>query len=71
MNRRLFLMASSATALAAAPSDRIRVGLIGSGGRGRTVMGRFGRHADVEVAAVCDIYEPNLEAGLSATGELP
>ena len=68
MNRRLFLMAGSGAALAAAPSDRIRVGLIGSGGRGRTVMGRFGRHDDVELAAVCDVYEPNLEAGLSAAG---
>ena len=68
MNRRMFLIAGSGVALAAAPSERLVVGLIGSGGRGRTVMGRFLRHADIKVAAVCDIYEPNLEAGLSAAG---
>ena len=61
-------MAGSGAALAAAPSDRLVVGLIGSGGRGRTVMGRFAGHADVKIAGVCDIYEPNLEAGLSAAG---
>ncbi len=68
MNRRVFLMAGSGAALAAAPSDRLVVGLIGSGGRGRTVMGRFGRHSDIKIAGVCDVYEPNLEAGLSAAG---
>jgi predicted dehydrogenase len=61
-------MAGSGAALAAAPSDRLVVGLIGSGGRGRTVMGRFVGQADIKIAAVCDVYEPNLEAGLSAAG---
>ena len=68
MKRRIFLMASSGVALAAGPSERIRVGLIGSGGRGRTLTRRFRRHDDVEIGAVCDIYEPNLEAGLSTAG---
>ena len=68
MKRRIFLRASSGVALAAGPSERIRVGLIGSGGRGRTLTRRFRRHDDVEIGAVCDIYEPNLEAGLSTAG---
>ena len=68
MNRRMFLMAGSGAALTAAPSERMVVGLIGSGGRGRTVMGRFLRHDDIKVSAVCDVYEANLEAGLSAAG---
>jgi predicted dehydrogenase len=46
----------------------LRLGLIGSGGRGRNIM-RFHREdADVTVGAVCDIYEPNLERGLSEAG---
>ena len=68
MNRRIFLMASSGAAMAASPAERIVAGLIGSGGRGRTVMGRFQRHDDIEIAGVCDVYEPNLEKGLSAAG---
>lgn len=47
------------------PSDRIAVGLIGSGGRGRYILSLMKKDAAVTPAAVCDVYEPNLEAGLS------
>jgi hypothetical protein len=46
-------------------NDRIRTGLIGSGGRGRYVAGQF-REAVSDVLAVADIYAPNLQAGLQA-----
>jgi predicted dehydrogenase len=49
----------------AAPSDRLNVGVIGPGGRGQFLMERFARDASVRLTAVCDVYEPNLEAGLS------
>jgi len=49
----------------AVPSDRLNVGVIGPGGRGRFLMERFARDASVRLTAVCDVYEPNLEAGLS------
>ncbi|MBK5294856.1 MAG: Gfo/Idh/MocA family oxidoreductase [Acidobacteriia bacterium] len=62
MNRRTFAMAA-ATALGAA--DRVRVGLIGAGGRGRFLTGEF-KEVGLEVAGVCDVYEPNLAAGLQA-----
>ncbi len=71
MNRRTFLAgtgALSATAVmpaAAAPSDQINVGVIGAGGRGQTLMDRFAQDPSVRLTAVCDVYEPNLEAGLS------
>jgi len=64
VDRRIFLMSSAAT-LAGAPSDQLRVGLIGAGGRGRYLAGVFERNPGVQVAAVCDVYEPNLEKGLS------
>jgi predicted dehydrogenase len=59
-------MASAGAAiLGAAPSDRVRLGLIGSGGRGNLVMSTFQKDPALQVAAVCDVYEPNLERGLS------
>lgn len=44
-------------------NDRIRLGLIGCGRQGRDNMGNF-INKGVEVAAVCDVYEPNLKKGL-------
>jgi predicted dehydrogenase len=38
-----------------APGDRIRLGLIGSGGRGRDVLGVFLSHPEVDCPAVCDV----------------
>ncbi len=68
MDRRIFLLSSSAAALAQSPSARIALGLIGAGGRGRRVMAEFQRDPALKVHAVCDVYEPNLERGLSAAG---
>jgi predicted dehydrogenase len=48
-------------------NDKIRLGLIGCGRQGRDNMGHFIRQG-VEVAAVCDVYEPNLQKGLSDAG---
>ena len=48
-------------------NDRIRMGLIGSGRQGRDDMGHFIRHG-VEVAAVSDVYGPNLAQGQQAAG---
>ncbi|MCP5119275.1 MAG: Gfo/Idh/MocA family oxidoreductase, partial [bacterium] len=64
MQRRSFLAAtalSSARALGA--NDRLRGAVIGSGGRGRFLTAQF-KELGVEMAAVCDVYEPNLQLGL-------
>ena len=68
MDRRIFLLSSSAAALAQSPSARITLGLIGSGGRGVQAMMGFQRDPDLKVHAVCDVYEPHLERGLSVAG---
>ena len=69
LGRRSFLLTSSTALLAQrAPSDVIAVGIIGSGGRGRYLETTFQRDPKARIAAVCDVYEPNLEAGLSAAG---
>jgi len=64
MNRRLFL---ASTALSASrvmgANERVNVGLIGAGGRGRYLTGDF-KEVGANVNAVCDIYEPNLQEGL-------
>ena len=67
LNRRTFLASSAGLyVLNAAPSDTVRLGVIGSGGRGTFVMAAFGRNPAIKIVAVCDVYEPNLERGISA-----
>lgn len=45
-----------------AASDRIRIALVGSGGRGRSVAAVFARtHADVRYVAACDPYRVRLD----------
>ena len=53
----------------AAPSDRIVMGVIGSGSRGTFVMTVFQKDPAVGVAAICDVYEPNLERALSTASK--
>jgi len=39
-------------------NNKIRMGFIGIGNRGSQLMQLFMQHADCEVAALCDVYEP-------------
>lgn len=66
-NRRTFILAGSGALIshAAPPSDQVVLGLIGAGGRGTFVMTTFQKDPALRVGAICDIYEPNLERGLS------
>lgn len=48
-------------------NDRVLVGLIGAGRQGTGDM-RALIHHGCEVAAVCDVYQPNLDQGLKAAG---
>jgi predicted dehydrogenase len=68
MNRRIFF-AGGAAALSAAPSDQVRLGVIGSGGRGTFVMTVFQKDPSLRVHAVCDVYEPNLERAVSTAAK--
>ncbi len=43
---------------AVAPGDKIRVGFIGVGNRGSQLLNRFMKNDDVEVVALCDVYNP-------------
>jgi predicted dehydrogenase len=73
MDRRLFLTTTAVSAArGSGANETIRGGIIGSGGRGRYLTAQF-KEIGVEMAAVCDIYQANLEAGLKAasTGAKP
>ena len=78
LTRRKFLGRSAAVGLGvlAHPSfngrvfganDRIVMGIIGAGGMGRGHMDNF-KDQGVEWAAVCDVYELNMNAGLEIAG---
>jgi len=41
-------------------NNKVRVGFIGVGNRGSQLLGEFLKQDDVEVAALCDVYEPYL-----------
>ncbi|MBI4164308.1 MAG: Gfo/Idh/MocA family oxidoreductase [Acidobacteria bacterium] len=45
-------------------NDRIRVAILGSGGRARGVGNIFTQSPDCEIVAICDVYQPNLEEGM-------
>ena len=66
MERRAFLLSTAISAARmAGANDHIRGGIIGSGGRGQFLTANF-KELGVEMAAVCDVYEPNLQKGLKA-----
>jgi len=66
--RRTFLTTASGVALgtrlasarAQGANDRIRVGVIGTGGRARGLMNHLKTIAGAELTAVCDVYEPRM-----------
>jgi len=82
MNRREFL-GQAATAVVAvstltschkggsevAPSDRVKLGIIGVGSRGQDLMQVFLRVPGVEFTGLCDVYEPRFTQGRKITGE--
>lgn len=72
-SRRKFLAASAAGATATSAlalpasaqpvgaNERINIGLIGTGGRCRALMGALAKVPNTRMMALCDVYEPNLE----------
>ena len=66
MTRRRFASTAASAALSYSrilgANDRVRVGLIGSGGRG-TYIARYAKEfGNVDIAALCDAYEPRIDA---------
>jgi predicted dehydrogenase len=67
LNRRQWMTATAASALSyqriQGANDRIRIGLIGAGGRGTYVARLFKETGQCDIASICDVYVPNLERG--------
>src|SRR4249920_2683872 len=67
-DRRTFLATTSGLALGArmpgiaaqGANDRVRVAVIGTGGRARGLMTLLKKLPGNEMVGVCDVYEPNL-----------
>jgi len=74
--RRTFLTAASGlvvgTRLAASSAqganDRVRIGVIGTGGRARGLMSLLKKLPGNEMVAVCDVYEPRLLQAVEIAG---
>jgi predicted dehydrogenase len=49
-------------------NDRIQLGFIGYGLIGVRHLEDFKKMPDVDIAAVCDVYEPRVQAGVAASG---
>jgi predicted dehydrogenase len=66
MQRRTFLLSTAASAAQIyGANEHIRAAIIGSGGRGQFLTANF-KELGVDMAGVCDVYEPNLQKGLKA-----
>ena len=75
LTRRSFLAATTAGAFSAASArrvwganDRIRLGIIGTGSRGRHLMREANKVGGVEWVAVCDVWDERMEQGAEAAG---
>ena len=73
VTRRKFFFASAATAatraLRAGPNDTIRLGIIGCGARGRTLLiPRFAKMPGVRFTAVCDVNSTYMNEGRKIAG---
>ncbi len=73
-SRRTFLKTSAlATAASAArvlgANDRIRIGIIGTGGRGRFLLKELTKIGGVEFAAVCDVYDVRRRLAAKEAGD--
>src|SRR5258708_3498622 len=67
LSRRSFLKSAGAGAALASPAfaaaganERLSIGLIGTGGRGRHLRQALAKVPNVQMAALCDVYEPHL-----------
>ncbi|MBN1388655.1 MAG: Gfo/Idh/MocA family oxidoreductase [Bacteroidales bacterium] len=49
-------------------ANTVRLGIIGSGSRGQYLMTHINLIPGIEIVAVCDNYQPNLDKGVEMTG---
>ncbi len=74
MTRRYFFLGSAAASAAAAQTavsanDKVSVGVVGVGGRGRALLRDFTSLPDVELKAICDADEASIERARTALND--
>ena len=67
-SRRTFLATAASYGRVPGANDRPRIGVIGNGGRGSYLMKEAMKSADVEIGAVCDIYDARRDKAAAAAG---
>ena len=55
----LHLLGTPAARAARSANERVRVGFIGVGNRGTQLLHGFMAQDDVDIVALCDVYEPS------------
>jgi len=74
MTRRTFAVSALAAFSAGrvvGANDRVRLGWIGSGGRGRQDLATFLKQPDADPVAICDLYEPFRDKAIEMAGGRP
>jgi len=66
-SRRTFLAASTSAAVLGA-NDRIRIGVVGNGGRGKYLMKELQKIGGIEFVAVCDIWDRRRDEAAQVAG---
>jgi predicted dehydrogenase len=59
---------SRAAAAVSGANERIRLGIIGVGNRGDQLIDAFLPHKDAQIVALCDVYQPYLDAAAKKVG---
>ena len=71
MERRTFLMGAGLAAMSArAASDKVGIGVIGLGGRGRDHLKYYSKLPDARVVAICDVNQAQTERAAQIVGKL-
>lgn len=52
-------------------NERVRLGVIGAGNRGGQLIDAVGKHQDMEITALCDVYQPFLDQWREKLGGTP
>lgn len=63
------LQAQSGRSSSAGANEKLGIGFIGAGGRGRYLMDRFAEADNAQTVAVCDVHAKRLEEGRAKAGD--
>jgi predicted dehydrogenase len=73
INRRYFFataLAATAVRRAVAANDKVNIGMIGLGGRGRALTTGFGKLGNVNITHLCEVDQANMERALKIAHDL-